>query len=232
MIKKNGKTIQHLYKHISGVLPDAYRAVEYLESSGTQYIDIQTYIDSEFTVNTSIEYKSEIKDISPFGFLMAENGTPNKRFNFYTNPSSGGLFVGIGNSSSQTPYAQYPTLLNVKRQITGGQYGFSVDGQDFSANNANIDWKETFTFRLFGRYSNGTYKKTFKGKIYYFIVPGQYNLIPVVRNADDKPGMYDLVNCVFYTNAGTGEFACGGVVKNKKILQIKDSQGRVIHRDI
>lgn len=210
-VQKNVKKITDANGNIMWYkVPDGYRKVEYLESSGTQYIDIQTFVDSEFTVKTSIEYKSEVKDISPFGFLMTENSAAGKRFNFYTNPSSGGLFVGIGNSSSQTPYAQYPTLLNVKRQITGGEYGFSVDGQDFLANNANIDWKETFSFRLFGRYSNGTYVKTFKGKIYYFIVPRQFHLIPVIRTADSKPGMYDLVNDVFYTNAGTGEFTWGG----------------------
>lgn len=189
-------------------VPDGYRKVEYLESSGTQYIDIQTYIDREFTVKTSIEYKNTINDVSPFGFLMTENSVAGRRFAFFTNSSD--LFVGIGSSSSQVSYSQFPSLLNTKRQIIGGEYGFSVDGQDFLANNANIDWKETFTFRLFGRYSNGTYVKTFKGKIYYFIVPRQFHLIPVVRNSDDKPGMYDLVNDVFYTNAGTGEFTYGG----------------------
>lgn len=188
-------------------VPEGYRKVEYLEGSGTQYIDIQTYIDREFTVKTSIEYKNTINDVSPFGFLMTENSAAGRRFSFFTN--SQGPFIGIGNSSSQTNYAQYPSLLNVKRQIIGGEYGFSIDGQDFLANNANIDWKDTFTFRLFGRYSNGTYTKTFRGRIFYFIVPGQYNLIPVVRNSDNKPGMYDLVNDVFYTNAGTGEFTWG-----------------------
>ena len=191
-------------------VPDGYRKVEYLESSGTQYIDIQTFIDDEFTIKTDIEYKNTVNDISPFGLLITENGAAGKRFSFFTNlASGGGLFVGIGNSSSQTSFSQYPSLLNVRRRITGGEYGFSIDGQNFLANNADIDWEETFTFRLFGRYSNGTYTKVFKGRIFYFIVPGQFHLIPVVRNTDDKPGMYDLVNDMFYTNAGTGEFTWG-----------------------
>lgn len=37
------------------------------------------------------------------------------------------------------------------------------------------------------------------------------HFIPVVRNSDDKPGMYDLVNDVFYTNQGTGEFTWGEI---------------------
>jgi len=33
-----------------------------------------------------------------------------------------------------------------------------------------------------------------------------YAFIPALRIADIKPGLYDLVNNQFYTNAGTGEF--------------------------
>lgn len=35
------------------------------------------------------------------------------------------------------------------------------------------------------------------------------SLVPCYRKSDNKPGMYDLVNGVFYTNAGSGEFAVG-----------------------
>lgn len=43
--------------------------------------------------------------------------------------------------------------------------------------------------------------------------------IPVLRNSDSKPGMYDLVNDVFYTNAGSGEFTYGGgVIDNNLFL--------------
>lgn len=35
------------------------------------------------------------------------------------------------------------------------------------------------------------------------------HLVPCYRKSDNKPGMYDLINDVFYTNAGTGEFIVG-----------------------
>lgn len=35
------------------------------------------------------------------------------------------------------------------------------------------------------------------------------DFIPCYRKSDNKPGMYDIVNNVFYTNAGTGEFIVG-----------------------
>jgi hypothetical protein len=39
-----------------------------------------------------------------------------------------------------------------------------------------------------------------------------HNLIPVKRNADDEPGLYDLKTYKFYTNMGTGVFTVGSDV--------------------
>jgi len=36
---------------------------------------------------------------------------------------------------------------------------------------------------------------------------------PCYRKSDNKPGMYDLTNGVFYTNAGSGEFIYGPIIK-------------------
>ena len=38
------------------------------------------------------------------------------------------------------------------------------------------------------------------------------NMIPAIRNSDNKPGMYDTVTGAFYTNAGSGEFSVGPTI--------------------
>ena len=38
------------------------------------------------------------------------------------------------------------------------------------------------------------------------------NFVPCKRTSDSVVGMYDTVNDVFYTNAGTGDFTAGGNV--------------------
>lgn len=47
------------------------------------------------------------------------------------------------------------------------------------------------------------------GKVYYFKMYDNGTLvrdfIPVVRNLDNKPGLYDKVTDTFFTNAGTGD---------------------------
>ena len=40
----------------------------------------------------------------------------------------------------------------------------------------------------------------------------KYEFIPCYRKADNVAGLYDLVNGVFYTNAGSGTFAVGSDV--------------------
>ena len=39
-----------------------------------------------------------------------------------------------------------------------------------------------------------------------------FNGVPCVRKSDGKPGLYDIVNGVFYTNSGTGEFLYGSEI--------------------
>ena len=56
----------------------------------------------------------------------------------------------------------------------------------------------------------------FKGKIYEFKLYDNdilvRNFIPCYRKIDNVPGMYDVVNGVFYTNAGTDEFITDPII--------------------
>lgn len=55
-----------------------------------------------------------------------------------------------------------------------------------------------------------------KSRIYYVKIWDDTtlirNYIPCYRKLDNVIGMYDIVNNVFYTNQGTGEFIAGGDV--------------------
>ena len=62
-------------------------------------------------------------------------------------------------------------------------------------------------------HSNGYDFGYTSGKVYYckITVDGTLvrNFVPCYRKSDNIVGLYDLVNGVFYTNAGTGNFAKG-----------------------
>lgn len=235
MIKKNGKTIQHIYKHIPGVLPDAYREVEYLESSGTQYID--SGVEAKYSVGIYTKFQCLSNVNAAICGAINRGEVSGYLYRHHLTPFGSGVYWYLKNSnttsanisfSSQNALAVNTFYLNPAT----GVYKLN----DIVGRFTVLDGTVGSNYGVFGRISSVLEMQSRAVRIYWFIMMDNNvvvrHFIPVVRNSDDKPGMYDVINDTFYTNAGTGEFACGGVVKNKKILQIKDSQGRVIHRDI
>lgn len=69
-------------------------------------------------------------------------------------------------------------------------------------------------YRIF--YIGNTSQPISSGRIYGLILIKNdmlvRNMIPARRDSDGELGMYDMVNNIFYTNSGTGEFIDGPVV--------------------
>ena len=72
---------------------------------------------------------------------------------------------------------------------------------------------------IFAAFNAGNYQIFGKRDMYLYSVKIYdsnseliHNLIPVKRNADDEPGLYDLKTYKFYTNMGTGVFTVGSDV--------------------
>lgn len=183
-------------------LPLDYRAVEYLQSSGTQYIDCSGLNMNQSDNGNYIECKAcESDDYSIFGYYQALNLT-----------ASDGYYrmygYGNGRYNSDVPVG------------LATPHVFKLDAGNFYIDNT---LKQTFStvvlgvgrdIRLFAR-SGSSMDIGGTVRIYYFkfgkiqndAVVLQADMIPCVRISDDKPGMYDLVSRSFYTNSGTGEFA-------------------------
>lgn len=227
MIKKNGKTIQHIYKHIPGVLPDAYREVEYLESDGSgQYILTNVYPNANMTFSTIV---AKTQNVNTTFWGCRTYGT-------YSSLNSQCYF-----SQNTRPIALYSTTADFNNSAFTSNYITDIMpnlNEFYTLNNmycVSTMITSSYPLAVFGLNNIGSIIST-PSRVKYLLVKENglkiFEFIPCYRKADNKPGMYDVINDTFYTNAGTGEFTCGGVVKDKKILQIKDSQGRVIHRDI
>ena len=69
--------------------------------------------------------------------------------------------------------------------------------------------ESNLTFYLFARNRTGGIDYNCKMRLYYCKLFDnttlERHLIPCYRKLDKKPGLYDLVNNVFYTNQGTGD---------------------------
>lgn len=197
------------------ILPSAYRQVEYIESTGTQYID------TGFIPTINSRYELDVQFIEPSSKTEFCNGVTGYEIN------EGNYFrFGIGclteNYAASYPnnwyFAvadknNYPLGKDTHRHLfyidmQNGSYGFD----DTVYYQSITQFTQRFSLYLFAR-NHVTYsiidcychQKLYGCKLYE---GGEKvrDFIPCYRKLDGVAGMYDLVEGKFYTNKGTGEF--------------------------
>ena len=192
----------------SANLPSGYTELEYIESSGTQYIDTGYTPNQDTSVMLDaqcINYNSGTQGIL-FGARTSatENVFVIQRLtagNWNMGYNAASIIVGTADTNRHMFYKdkQYQYLDGVLKG-TGTYSSFTCPG----------------TAILFGFNNAGTPKPTsFPAKIYSFKMWNNRtlvrNFIPA-KNSSGVVGLYDTVGNRFYTNQGTGEFTGGPVV--------------------
>lgn len=179
-------------------LPSAYQEVEYIESSWTQYID--TWVKASNTISTELVMRPNMSYTSEYAVL----------WNAW---SADALFLmeyqwkyrlhNWGN------YWDFANITNEKTTIETNSTWIIINGVSYSLtagsnySNGNICLFDTGD-NAFGWAKKGRFKA-------YSLQISNNNVwvrdfIPCYRIADSIIWMYDLVNDVFYTNAGTWTF--------------------------
>ena len=196
---------------VTPILPAEYQQVEYLQSSGTQYINIgaisnHQYYDIDFTWLNYVNNTGGSYGVNGLLGINAYNsqGIPDVKVWLRQNNSIGS-YIGtttIGACSINT---------GVKYNAYFSPTSFKVDNVDYTAGsgqfNASVD---CYIFSIHSR--DGDSNKWGCAVKIYNLQTSSINLYPCYRKADNKPGMYDLVTNTFFTNAGTGEFTVGNNV--------------------
>lgn len=186
-------------------LPRLYTEVEYIESTGEEYIDIG--ITGTNNTKVDIEFQATGTKFLPFG---ARRGAANDCFAIWASGTNVGtpLRIGFDGTSGYTGEA----TTTKKYHIIHSQEGTYV--------NDNVVWTaatRTFTtpqnLIVFGYYSTATYRNLSAIRLYHLKL-WENNImvrdfIPCYRNSDGEIGLYDSINDIFYTNQGTGSFIKG-----------------------
>ena len=182
-------------------LPAIYQEVEYLESTGTQYIVIEStplsVSEYSFYCKVSPTALSGVSSASYNG-IMGDNGSP--QMGFYTTGWT------VGNAGSDKPY---PPVVG---QIYELEYSKNFDGKYFvDGQDTGLTRTGNMGMKLFWVESRQTNVKVKLYHAYFKIRYGFliYDFIPCYRKSDNVAGMYDLVSEQFFTNVGTGEFIVG-----------------------
>jgi len=190
-----------------GGLPAGYQEVEYIESTGTQYIDTGVYLPHKADFN--IYYKNKISGVGGNvgfgyydynGFTFEEQG--------WRNPIARNILIFGKNWSDgySFPKGFYDTVRHI--ELVGNN--LYVDGELFSTYE-RIEDKIASNSLLLGAYRSqsgiGYNSGIIMGKMQFsYDNEILFNGIPCYRKSDNKPGLYDTVTKEFYTNQGSGEF--------------------------
>lgn len=212
-IKENGKLlpIKEKWYILNWLLNNnkfnkEYQEVEYIESTGTQYIDTEYYPNQD----TKFELKYYLLEAGSSSAGVRWTVAPNSQtFGFFASTSVGTTcYFGRANDN------KYVTFNNDVTQITDGLLDVTrVSINTFSATVSRDQFVSTFPLYLFSLNIRGQGSSPAKMRLYSGSISENDNIIrnfiPCYRKSDGVIGLYDKVNNVFYTNQGTGEFLKG-----------------------
>lgn len=190
------------------VLPAGYQKLQYIQSTGTQWIDTGFKQNQDSRVIVDLELTAAPSGSYAWIYEGRDSGPTNRKC-LYANKSDTSWRGGYG-ATSKTTGASYTLNSRVVSDFNKNVLKIGDVSTEFTA--------ETFQSAtntvLFGRSTAGTVAELASMKLYSCRI---YNngllvrdFIPC-RNASGTIGLYDLVNGQFYTNAGTGTFTAGEV---------------------
>lgn len=184
----------------SSILPAEYQELEYIESTGTQYINTGIYLSSSDVVKCKFELTAATTSLAD-AILGAYDES-----NFFVLLMRSPTQARVGTSSNQTTStnSQVNTLYDIS--LTNGTY--VENGTTYTFTPAS-DFTQTKSCYIMFRNQTTAAVVPVSAKVYSFEIEGKFNGIPCIRKSDGVTGMYDLINNTFLANAGTGSFIRG-----------------------
>lgn len=197
-------------------MPSGYKLLEYIKSSGTQYIDTNLSMASGFRAEIDIEFTSLASsklsciigahnDSSPYGrsFLAAQTslfqiGMGDGYYNFGS-PTTGEKYHIDFSNVYGNAYCKINGIGQTLSEAATGTNSYSVNTLYLLAVHGGEYW--------FQKVSGNTYHC----KIYSTEGTLVRDYIPC-QTTTGEIGLWDDVNSVFYGNAGTGTFTAGPVI--------------------
>lgn len=212
---------------------ESYTKLEYIQSSGSQYVNTNFYPKNNTTVVA--DYEPTVAATSTYFPIY---GTISSAGNLYAMHGSTGYVLGWG-TQEYYPLGTYQsgrTTVKVEDRTLyiNGTAVKTATSETFTAtyplyifafiNGGKVDSRIT-SMRLYSCqiYDNGTLVRDF---------------VPAKRNSDGAIGLLDQANNVFYANAGTGTFTAGPEIANTNSAALIDdtnypiAQGYVLIGDI
>lgn len=187
-------------------LPKGYTELEYIESTGTQYIDTGFKPNQDTRVQMDFQLIGSYSSIRAlFGVRDESSGTAPQQFVFWNN----------GSNSFRTDYFGTQKTISgltvTDRFIVDKNKNVTTIGEE-TATNTSANGQCIYNIVLFGINTVGSVSFFSASNLYSCQIYDNGTLIRdfvPCTNASGTVGLYDVVNDEFYQNAGTGTFTAG-----------------------
>lgn len=208
----------------SQLLPDGYTQVEYIESSGTQYIDTGFKPNQDTRVVMEAQMLNDPKSSTAIYFGCRDG----KFFELYK-AGSGQNLTFLYNSD----YSQYFTVNYLARRIVEiNKNSATVDGTTLTYSAGTFQL--TQSLYLGADNESGTAKAITALRIYSCQIYDNGTLIRdyvPCTNSEGVAGLYDLANDVFYTDAAGGAFTAGAEIELEPETSYELVETKTIYTD-
>lgn len=187
-------------------LPSGYTQVLYIESSGTQCIDSMFKPNQDTRVVLDFQMTAENSDLSANVVFGARSSASSKAFAVQWNTSNDNFQHFYNNGYDNLDFGKF----DIRQIVEMNKNVFSLNGETHTRTYASFQC--AYALYLFALNNAGTVAFYSKMRMYSCQIYDNGTLIrdyvPCL-NASGTAGLYDMVNGVFYGNAGTGSFAFG-----------------------
>lgn len=193
-----------------------YNVVEYIESTGTQYIDTGLTMEKSTTMRMEISAQ-----LTSNGNWAGVNGYMQHQASL--GGGSKGLFVVDYNGNTHIENVYFNNTLKYTQDWTSGYSGAKNKVAVIGMGNAENTWWTNISSNRYAQVGKWYYIKVYRSDTLV------RDYVPCVRNSDGVAGLYDKVENKFYTNSGTGSFGSGattgGVVEEYQRVEYLDFTG-------
>ena len=212
MLKK--QYLMHNTKKKGGLpsrLPSGFQEVEYIESTGTQYIDTLLNVSSGMRFVSDFKFtRGGTTRYNPIMGTQIDSYPWNGCFLRYTTEYNAFEFAGYINRIPISIGTKY----NVDYTYTPTKLELRLDGVLKDQQTLNVSITD-YSMYLMGFHNGGSHQISFLA-VYTakFYINGELvrEFIPCYRKSDNEVGLYDIVGNQFYTNQGSGTFLKGADV--------------------
>ena len=208
---------------LTSEIPYGYRLLEYIQSTGTQYLDSGVRTNDIGKLEASMSFDAKCSETGAYNILFGVSSYNNTDNVIYTN--NGIALTAIAAYAGNTAIVAFTGNTLIENIYIHSYFNFTgtpgaiINSSKYTYSGVNIKPSNTNTLYIFTmHYANGVNTSRIPtSKLYSFKVWDTNNnvianLLPCYRISDGAKGVIDTVSKSFIENSGTGTFVAGDFI--------------------